>query len=73
MTETPANRCTRSKSLSKLFNVSTKTISRWREQGLVSRRFVFDGRKRVGFLQSSVERFVAQNQDRVSAASASAS
>jgi RNA polymerase primary sigma factor/RNA polymerase sigma factor len=36
--------------LSKMFNVSTKTISRWREQGLVSRRFLFDGkRKRVGF------------------------
>ena len=33
-----------------MFNVSTKTISRWRQQGLVSRRFVFDGRKRVGFL-----------------------
>ena len=29
--------------LSKLFNVSTKTITRWREQGLVSRRFIFDG------------------------------
>ena len=37
--------------LSRLFNVSTKTISRWRQQGLVSRRFVFDGRKRVGFLE----------------------
>ncbi len=36
--------------LAKKFNVSTKTISRWRQQGLVSRRFVFDGRKRVGFL-----------------------
>ncbi len=31
--------------LSRMFNVSTKTISRWRRQGLVSRRFVFDGRK----------------------------
>jgi RNA polymerase primary sigma factor len=52
--------------LSKMFNVSTKTISRWREQGLVSRRFLFDGkRKRVGFLRSSVERFVARNSDRV--------
>ncbi len=51
--------------LSKLFKVSTKTISRWRQQGLVSRRFVFDGRKRVGFLQSSVEQFVAKNQERV--------
>ncbi len=52
--------------LSKMFKVSTKTISRWREQGLVSRRFIFDsGRKRVGFLQSSVDRFVARNTDRV--------
>jgi len=51
--------------LSRVFNVSTKTVSRWRAQGLVSRRFVFDGRKRVGFLQSSVDRFVQHNQDRV--------
>ena len=51
--------------LSKMFNVSTKTIQRWREQGLVSRRFVFDGRKRVGFLKSSVEQFVARNEERV--------
>ena len=51
--------------LAKQFNVSTKTISRWREQGLVSRRLVFDGRKRVGFLRSSVDRFVKNNQERV--------
>ncbi len=51
--------------LSRMFNVSTKTISRWRQQGLVSRRFVFDGRKRVGFLKSSVENFVAKHEDRV--------
>lgn len=51
--------------LSKLFKVSTKTISRWRQQGLVSRRFIFDGRKRVGFLRSSVERFVAHNTERI--------
>lgn len=51
--------------LSRMFRVSTKTISRWRQQGLVSRRFLFDGRKRVGFLQSSVERFVAKNEERV--------
>jgi RNA polymerase primary sigma factor len=51
--------------LSRQFRVSTKTISRWRRQGLVSRRFVFDGRKRVGFLASSVERFVEKNQERV--------
>ncbi|MEM6654636.1 MAG: sigma-70 family RNA polymerase sigma factor, partial [Planctomycetota bacterium] len=31
----------------------------------MSRRLVFDGRKRVGFLRSSVDRFVKSNQDRV--------
>ncbi len=51
--------------LSKMFNVSTKTISRWRQQGLASRRFLFDGRKRVGFLQRSVDRFVADNSEKV--------
>jgi RNA polymerase primary sigma factor len=51
--------------MAKEFNVSTKTIARWRQQGLVSRRFVMDGRKRVGFLQSSVDRFVARNEERV--------
>lgn len=51
--------------LAKQFNVSTKTISRWRRHGLISRRFVLDGRKRVGFLQSSVDRFVAEHSDRV--------
>lgn len=51
--------------LAKQFNVSSKTISRWRELGLVSRRLVFDGRKRVGFLRSSVDRFVKTNQERV--------
>jgi RNA polymerase primary sigma factor len=51
--------------LARQFNVSTKTISRWRELGLVSRRLVFDGRKRVGFLRSSVDRFVKNNHERV--------
>lgn len=51
--------------LSKKFNVSTKTIARWRQQGLVGRRFLFNGRKRVGFLESSVRRFVSTNEDRV--------
>lgn len=51
--------------LARQLRVSTKTISRWRQQGLISRRFVFDGRKRVGFLQSSVERFVHMNEERV--------
>ncbi|MDC0935272.1 sigma-70 family RNA polymerase sigma factor [Pirellulales bacterium] len=51
--------------LARQFNVSTKTISRWRALGLVSRRLVFDGRKRVGFLRSSVDRFVRDHAERV--------
>lgn len=52
--------------LSRMFNVSAKTISRWRELGLVSRRFIFaGGKKRVGFLHSSVERFVSGHQPQV--------
>ena len=43
--------------LAKQFHVSTKTISRWRDAGLVSRKFLFGKRKRVGFLQSSVDQF----------------
>jgi RNA polymerase primary sigma factor len=51
--------------LARRFSVSTKTISRWRRQGLISRRFVMDGRKRVGFLQSSIDRFVERNKEKV--------
>ena len=51
--------------VSKRFNVSSKTVSRWRDRGLVSRRFRFGGRKRVGFLRSSVERFVTRHADDV--------
>jgi len=51
--------------LARQFRVSARTVSRWRQRGLVSRRFLFDGRTRVGFLESSVKRFVAQNEERV--------
>jgi RNA polymerase primary sigma factor/RNA polymerase sigma factor len=51
--------------LARQFCVSAKTVSRWRQQGLVCRRFLLDGCKRVGFLQSSVDRFVAQNEERI--------
>lgn len=47
--------------VSKRFRVSTKTVDRWRNRGLVSRRFMFGNRKRIGFLESSVERFVARH------------
>src|SRR5687768_4760754 len=49
------------------FNVTSKTIQRWRRKGLPARRFVFgDGRKRVGFLLSSVEQYLANHNEHVS-------
>ncbi len=48
------------------FNVTSKTIQRWRRKGLPARRFIFpDGKRRVGFLISSVERFFATHHDQV--------
>jgi RNA polymerase sigma factor (sigma-70 family) len=51
--------------VSQRYNVSTKTVDRWRNKGLVSRRFLFGNRKRIGFLESSLERFVDRHQDDV--------
>ncbi|MCA8991683.1 MAG: sigma-70 family RNA polymerase sigma factor [Planctomycetaceae bacterium] len=51
--------------LSARYNVSTKTVSRWRKRGLLSRKFKFGNRSRVGFLRSSVERFVALHQEEI--------
>ena len=51
--------------LSKKYNVSTKTVDRWRKRGLISRRFKFGNRTRVGFLNSSVERFVTEHGDEI--------
>ena len=53
------------------FNVSTKTINRWRRRGLLARKFVFDGGGcRLGFLESAVERFVRENPSLVTSAGA---
>jgi len=42
--------------------VSTKTIHRWRKRGLMARKFIFDdGKKRFGFLQSAVDKFLKAN------------
>jgi len=51
--------------LAERFNVSTKTISRWRDHGLVAQRYVVAGRRRVGFLASTVERFIRDNPTRI--------
>src|SRR5213075_457128 len=52
--------------VTRTFNVSSKTIQRWRKQGLVALRYLFpDGRRRLGFLQSAVSTFAQANKDRV--------
>jgi RNA polymerase sigma factor (sigma-70 family) len=51
------------------FNVTSKTIQRWRRRGLPARRFLYpDGRRRVGFLLSSVDRFFASHREQVAEA-----
>lgn len=53
-------------SLCKRLNVTSKTVSRWRRQGLFARRLRWrDGRKRVAFLPQSVERFLVAHPQRV--------
>jgi RNA polymerase primary sigma factor len=43
------------------FRVCSKTVHRWMRGGLVARRLVFpDGRRRLAFLESSVESFVGR-------------
>ena len=51
--------------VSKRFNVSTKTIGRWRLRGLVARRVKVNGRSHLGFPVSAVEQFVNRHRDRV--------
>jgi RNA polymerase sigma factor (sigma-70 family) len=47
--------------VSKRFNVSTKTISRWRVKGLVARRVKVNGRSQLGFPKAAVEKFVVEH------------
>src|SRR5436190_16681890 len=51
--------------VSQKYNVSTKTVDRWRKRGLVSRRFQFGNRSRVGFLKSSIDRFVRNHENEI--------
>ncbi|MBY0461324.1 MAG: RNA polymerase subunit sigma-70, partial [Gemmataceae bacterium] len=48
--------------VSKRFNVSTKTISRWRVKGLSARRVKVNGRSQLGFPAAAVEKFVAEHK-----------
>lgn len=50
--------------LAKRFNVSTKTISRWRKRGLLGCWFAREGeRARIGYTSRAVRVFVGRNRD----------
>ena len=52
--------------LARRFHVSTKTIQRWRRRGLPARRLVFpDSKRRVAFLDSSLQWFVKNRRSQV--------
>ncbi len=51
--------------VSRRYKVSARTVTRWRGRGLVARRFVIDGRAKVGFLESSLQRFVSSHTSQV--------
>lgn len=56
--------------LAKKFNVSIRTIERWRLRGLLGRRYIFDsGSSRIGFSSSAVADFIAKNTELVKNAS----
>jgi len=51
--------------VSRRYRVSPRTVTRWRRQGLVARRFVIGGRTKVAFLESSLQRFVTAHRMQV--------
>jgi len=51
--------------MSKRLNVSTKTINRWRQRGLIGIPVLCNGRRQVGFFSSLVEPFLEANHERV--------
>jgi len=51
--------------LSRRFKVSTKTVERWRNRGLVGGRYQIGNRTRIGFLQSAVDRFVSEHAEEI--------
>jgi len=48
----------------KNMRISTKTIYRWRKRGLIAEKFIFKtGKKRLGFSQSVVDKFLSDNPE----------
>ena len=55
-----------SAALAQRFRVSAKTLQRWRRRGLPARKLVFpDGKKRVAFLESSIQTFVESRRSQI--------
>ena len=55
--------------LAAAFDVSTKTIYRWRKRGLIARKFICDdGIRRFGYFQSTVDKFLKANPDLITKA-----
>lgn len=48
--------------VSRMYHISTKTVSRWRKNGLPSRKILFGKRKRIGISRKALELFVERNQ-----------
>ena len=51
--------------ISTRWNVTTKTIRRWRKFGLVGRRVVAEGKQQLAFAQSVIERFLTDHSARI--------
>ncbi len=51
--------------ISKQFNVSTKTVGRWRVRGLIGQRVLMKGRQQLAFPRSIVEQFLANHKTQV--------
>jgi len=51
--------------LSQQLNVTTKTINRWRKQGLIGLPVVCNGRRQLGFVPSLLTPFLDANEERV--------
>ena len=55
--------------LAAILGVSTKTIGRWRSRGLLAMKFIFDdGKKRLGFFQSTIDKFFEKNPNLITKA-----
>ncbi len=64
--ELPAEPMLSLNEVSRKFNVSTKTISRWRKHGLIGQHVMGNGRRQLAFPRSVVEQFVAGHRREVS-------